>query len=398
MIDFARFWAAPEVFAEDDEPDEPAPGATPEALAAWDAEHGVRLPEPLRTAFQIQDGGDVRNTAIQVHPLAEIVPVDDDFWEWTELDEAEAPDRALVFEWGYANDCGGTILMNFNAGGPTGSPSVYYDFHGEQTSHVAGSIAQFFAEQLASDESPSIRWEEAEAQPDIIARETLTFDYGDAGPATLDQILARVGEGVALFARERTGSGESLTRTVLPLPLRSEMTSIQPLRPAPSATFSLHLYPSEPEGIRWAESTTDDDGRWKNSTGQGAPVFGSFEATDRARLETLRAELLGSEAAAQTRADEDRFAAEVRQLKTMTPQERQAAMLGRLMAMMPADQREALLSGSVDQAVQQVVDAAAADGIPPVLAEAAVAVRRRLAEALQRFGSPPTPPDPEHPG
>ena len=78
----------------------------------------MTLPEPIRTALGIRNGGSVRNTSIDVLPLDQIVPVDDDFWRRTEIDEDEAPDHALMFVFGHENEVGGTFLMNFNADGP----------------------------------------------------------------------------------------------------------------------------------------------------------------------------------------------------------------------------------------------------------------------------------------
>ncbi len=170
MIDFDRFWTDsnfPPGYEEEYGPPDAAdakapPGITAEEIAAWEREHGVTLPEPLCTALGLRDGGYVRNTSIAISPLAEIVPVDDDFWEWAGLDEDEAPDRSLVFAFGDETTSGARYLMNFNARGPHGAPSVYLDHHGESTDLVNESIGGHFEAELAASDEPGVNWSEAE--------------------------------------------------------------------------------------------------------------------------------------------------------------------------------------------------------------------------------------------
>src|SRR5262249_51199189 len=120
MINFERFWM------EGDDPymtpGETGPALTPDAIPAWEQVHGVTLPEPIRTALGLRNGGVVRNTPFQILPLEQIVPVDDDFWTFTEIEDDEAPDHGLMFVCGYELQTGATILMNFNAQGPEGPP------------------------------------------------------------------------------------------------------------------------------------------------------------------------------------------------------------------------------------------------------------------------------------
>src|SRR5216684_7546421 len=53
------------------------PRVTGKQIAAWERKHGVRLPEVLREAFARQDGGFVRENALRILPLAEIVNPDE---------------------------------------------------------------------------------------------------------------------------------------------------------------------------------------------------------------------------------------------------------------------------------------------------------------------------------
>ncbi|HEY2156001.1 MAG TPA: SMI1/KNR4 family protein, partial [Isosphaeraceae bacterium] len=201
MIDFDRFWMdRPDPYADEDADETEVPrGVTAEEIRAWEEEHRVTLPEPIRTALGRRNGGSVRNTSIEIRPLDQILPVDDDFWEWTEIDEDEAPDHALMFVFGDEAESGATILMNFNARGPEGPPSVYFDHHGESTYLVNETIAGFFEAQLAASDGPGVNWSEAEASRDVLARETIDLSSMHAGrPASKEQILAREGEALIL--------------------------------------------------------------------------------------------------------------------------------------------------------------------------------------------------------
>ena len=98
-------------------------------IAAWESQHGVRLPNLLRQVLGWQDGGYVRHTGIEIYSLKAIVPVDDDFWRFEEIPEAEAANHSLVFVSGSEYQVGGEFLLNFNANGPAGEPSVYVFFN-----------------------------------------------------------------------------------------------------------------------------------------------------------------------------------------------------------------------------------------------------------------------------
>ena len=257
MIDFTRFWTEDrttyqdQYFAPGAIDAEVNRGVTADAILAWERQYGVTLPEPIRTALGLRNGGCVRNTSVEVLPLAAIVPADDDFWDHTDIDEDEVPEHDLMFAFGSENESGGTFLMNFNANGPEGAPSVYIDYHGESSSLVSDTITEFFHAQLAASPGPSVDWSETEARRGItvIARETIDLSALYKGKAASeDQVLARVDDALVFFTREQSPSGTILTRTTLPLPLDEEAAEIEPHRPAPLATFALHLQPAD---SRW---------------------------------------------------------------------------------------------------------------------------------------------------
>jgi hypothetical protein len=331
----------------------------------------------------------VRNSSVEVLPLAAIVPADDDFWDRTDIDEDEVPDHDLMFAFGSENQSGGTFLMNFNANGPEGAPSVYIDYHGESSSLVSDTIAEFFDAQLAASPGPSVDWSETEAGRGItiIARETIDLSALYKGkPASEDLVLARVNEALVLFKREQSPCGTKLSRTTLPLPLEEEWAGIRPHRPGPLPTFVLHLQPAGSEGIIHEESRTEEDGLWKNSTQERTPIYSTFESTDRERLLALRTKLFGNEAATGLQVKENRQADLKKSLDGLPPNQRTAALLQAAMAMKQETDAEfaARFHGL-------------AGNVPPELAAASDAIRLRMEATAKQIQqkSDATPVDPE---
>jgi hypothetical protein len=382
MIDFERFWMEggrdydefeEEECVDEDELDaEAPPGASEQQIAAWEKKHRVKLPEVLRQALAMQNGGSVRNTSIDVLPLEQIEPVDEDFWEWTELDEEEAPKHDLMFAFGEESETGATLLMNFNARGPKGEPSVYFDHHGESTYLENETLFGFFQAMLASSETPSVDWSETE-RLEVVARESIQVagNYNGA-PASLDQVLGREGQTLVLFTREQSSEGECLTRTSLPLPLDSLWAEVKPYRPAPIPTFGLHLQPEETHDIIEQQSEKTDDGRWKNSTLRGAPIYVTFESTDRSRVEALRKELFGAAGAGRAQAKQDRQAQFEQTLDTLTPDQRIAAMMRVALAM--KDKMDLQFGAGLGDT----------SGMPPALAQAAQAMQKKMQQMVEK--------------
>jgi hypothetical protein len=393
MIDFNKFWVIGNSPYADDDGESPEegdsfvpPGVSADEILNWEQFHGVSLPEPIRTALCRRNGGFVRSAPIQILPLNEMVPVDDDFWEHTDIDEEEAPDHNLMFVFGYEMEVGGTYLMNFNAIGPRGAPSVYLDFHGEQTQLINKSLNVFFEKALASDAHPSVNWSEAERSATVIARETIDISSLHKGKrASQELVLLREGKTLVLFSRLRSPEGETLARTVLPLPLDSDWAEIDSYRPAPIGSFGLHLQPQDDDGIVQHQSTKDADGKWKNSTSRGVPIYVTFESKDRDRLRALRAQLLGDELADQAEAFEDEKTEVEGLLDKLTPDQRTAALLQAALKM--REEADRLFRAKFGDALPQT----------PGLADAADAMRLRLDQISDqvRQQSAANPPDPE---
>ncbi|MEO6812190.1 MAG: SMI1/KNR4 family protein [Isosphaeraceae bacterium] len=324
MIDPDQFW---------ERSDDARPGVTETQIQAWEQQQGVTLPTLLRETLTRQNGGLVRLGEIEIDPLREIRPVDEDFWDYTDIDDDEAPDHALVFSLG-SNDLGGQLLMNFNKDGRKGEPSLYlfYSDPGDATL-IADSLDEFFEAELAFDDEPAVDWSEWTENLAIVARETIDMSAPDEGKADMEQVLVRQDDALVLFTRTRFSKGENLEKTTLPLPLDPQWAEIRPLRPGVNPTFALHIQPKESDGILCVESFQIEDGRWKNTINEGAPIYVHFESSDRARLEALRTDLFGQAEAECAQAMQDREASLQAHLDSLPPEQRQAAMLQAAMTM-----------------------------------------------------------------
>jgi len=310
----------------------PGPGVSSEQIAAWESEHGVRLPEVLREALARQDGGFVRETQFRILPLAEIDNPDDEFWEYACYEEEEVPDRGLMFRFA-EDEFSGVYFLNFGVDGPEHEPSVFVH-HSDpgDMDHCSKSVTKFFSRMLETADSPSVDWSETGAL-EVIAKETIDLSPIHGGPAEKEQILGRHGRAIVLFTREQTPSARSYSKTTLPEPLLKQAAMLQPCRPAPAATHSLMLQPENIDNIVAIESTRTGDGRWKNSTSRGTPVCVLFESTDRGRLESLRRDLFGKKAADRAQAQEKHQQELQMTLDSLSPDERQTAMFQMMLQM-----------------------------------------------------------------
>lgn len=296
MIDPDQFW---------ERNDDARPGVTESQIQAWEQRRGVSLPALLRQILTRQNGGAVRLGEIDLDPLDEIKPVDEDFRDHTEIDD-DAPDHALVFTLG-GNDAGGRLLMNFNTNGPEGEPSLYLFYNdGCGSSLIGDSLDEFFEAELACDDEPAVDWSEWKQGMEVVARETIDLTYFEGDKAEMEQVLARQDNTLIMFKRTWSSKGEIRAKTTLPLPLDPQRTKIRPLRPGPNPMFALDIQPEEPERVLEVNSSRAVDGRWKNTTRDGTlMMYAWFEFNDRARLETLRTDLFGQTGAERAQAGPD---------------------------------------------------------------------------------------------
>ncbi len=382
MIDFDRFWG------DGDGP--AAPGVSEAQVQAWEARHQVALPAALRSALRRRDGGPVRGAEVEVLPLAEIQPADE---EYLRFDEDVDRDPALVFRFGTGTESGGDYLMDYNAGGPEASPSVYIHYNdGTGATLIKDSFDDFFERLAARSPGPHVDWSEAEPAQDVLARETVDLTAFHRAEAHLEQVLVRQGDSLVLYTREVSPQGEILSKTTLPLPIHGALAMVLRRRPAPNLTFGLHLQPEEHDGIVRLESRREGDAGWVNTKVEGAPVYVQFESADRDRLEALRGRLLGGSETQSSVAGPGRTASE----------DPSIASLKRLMELKEeADRRRAPLSGDpppppVDLAAvaalwkQRAIDASKRAGGPSAGRPPAPGATKRIEDA-------PPPSDDEHP-
>jgi hypothetical protein len=353
----------------------PGPGVTAEQLDAWEHENGVRLPDVLRQALQRQDGGFVRDSQFRILPLAEIAVPDEEFWEWASYKEEEVPDRRLVFRFAWNDEFGGSYHLNYNAQGPQQEPSVLVHHHDPgDLDRCAKSVTKFLARMLETSDTP-LAQASGTGNLETITQETIDLSAVLGPHAVLEQTLGRHAGALVLLTHEKTSEGERYTRTTLPEPLAGnafQAGAIASLRPAPTATYALHLQPQDTRGIVQVESQRTRDGRWKNSTLRGAPSYVHFESTDRGRLEALRRLLLGKEAAARAQAQQDQQDLLQQKLTALSPEEKHAA------AMQMFLQMQQQFGGG------PAMGAASPADLPPEVAALSELMNEKLREAMRR--------------
>jgi hypothetical protein len=189
-------------------------------------------------------------------------------------------------------------------------------------------MCAFFENALSSDVRQRVVWSEVDKSVSVIAREIVDLSSSFRHKhASEELVLLNEGEALVLFVRHVSPEGETLTRTTLPVPFDAAWAEISPYRPAPVATFGLHLQPETRDGIIQIQSAKDANGNWKNTTSRGVPIYVTFESKDRESLSALRAKLLGSEGADRAQAKADRQSQFESLLGTLSPNQRTAALL-----------------------------------------------------------------------
>jgi hypothetical protein len=372
--------------------DTDCPGVSAQDITVWEARHGVRLPQLLADVLTVQDGGCLGRDGVEIYPLAEMQPADEDWWEWVVYDledEIEGYDRSLVF-WLGTNEFGGEYLLDYNPNGRRGEPVVieHYSDPGD-AEVVADSLAGFFEALTARSETPLFDWHETEELDEVIAAETFDLSAAYGPGARVEQVLGRQGGKLVLFVHKVGEGEERFEKTVLPEPLDGDWYPIEAFRPAPSPSFALTLQPEDSDGILQVASTRRTDGEspgWRNQETEGAPVYVAFESAGRKKLEDLRTRLFGHKAAeAATRRDAAQEEMQ-RQFNALSEPDQQTAGLAMLMQM----------QGELTE-LTELGEMGDTSDMPPELAQIGALLQKKMDEAVRRTQEmiAANPPDPE---
>lgn len=268
-----------------------AAGATKAQVKAWETQHGVTLPKLLKKVLSEHDGGCVLGTMFRVLPLGEIVPADDEFWDFALVDDDEVVDHALVFPFAWDDELGGQYVLNFNAAGPNDEPSVMQNYSDPGDLNCAAkSLDKFFAKMLKVSGGPVFNWTDIESLA-VLADETIDDSYCRGPQATTRNVLAQDGECLVLFVHRTGADGERMEKTRLPLPLLADEMEIENRHDDQSGPWNLHLEPEDSDGIVQWESQLKSNGKWKNTETKGVPIYVEYESTDKKHLTVLQTQL-----------------------------------------------------------------------------------------------------------
>lgn len=309
MTDPLQFWS----------PDDESQGGSQlseQAIQDAATRLGVSFPDAFARLYSAQNGGRVRDEDLTLFPLptskgtggfgvvdsARFIAEDDEFARELVLEELGDPQLVVLI----AGDDGHTYhALDFNPNGPQGEPRVVWlDFECSEWSEVSPTFSQFVEELMQSDDECAVDLGEIKRLR-LVAHETIDYEYENGMRDRVDQHLCDAGNALILFVDNDSPDGLELSRVEIARPLDADSCIISPLRPAPHPTWMLMLHSEVEDGILWTSSRRTGDGRWKNGTCQGTPIYASFESSDKSRLKDLRTKLLGGDISERAAAQEE---------------------------------------------------------------------------------------------
>jgi hypothetical protein len=117
---------------------------TAEEIDEWQADFGVCLPVTLALALMLQNGGAVRDSAIEIEALTEFTPLDDEQWEgvWTG-DQTIGADRSRQFYIGESVGVG--VILDYSAGSEPRILLLHHSVARELRDHGIRSFEELLA-------------------------------------------------------------------------------------------------------------------------------------------------------------------------------------------------------------------------------------------------------------
>lgn len=270
-------------------------GLTKRQISDWEAQIGIALPKVLKPLFQVQNGGAVQYSDIQILPLEKIAPVETDFWTDAEYSRKLIADTSLVFRFAADRRRGDHhYFLNFNAKGRDGEPSVYHLYHDPGELRLfTKTVKAFFDKLIGVTDSPLADWSETERLETVLHQESMEWVVLGNLAVLQKTLLGRLNGNLFWYSMTDSGDTRSVTKVTLPEPLDKSWAMIRPTRPSPKM-YGLHLQPCNSDGIVSIESKQRDDGFWKNEIDHGVPHHITVESTSLERLEQLKRTLFGS--------------------------------------------------------------------------------------------------------
>ena len=295
------------------------PGVTLEQLDKWQSSTGVKLPQFLCEALLVQNGGKIRYSEVEIHPLQKFTIPDEDFWEFAETDGFKRSERCFEFAVD-TQDGRPFYLLRFRA---KGAPTVHHHYNDGSVYETAATIEGFLKDLVLVDAKPAVDWSEIKSLDEVVFHEKTTTKQGRS-KTTVECVVGRRGGKLFHYRHEISEEEEIYVKERFSEPLDADEAHIQsyPIGPV----YGLMLRSKKRNGTLEVQSHRMADGTWKN--GDSGDASTDVQSADRERLVQLRRQLLGKKGAAKAEAFDQNMG--------------EWATLGQKVQEMPKDSRKAI--------------------------------------------------------
>lgn len=294
-------------------------GVTPKELDKWQKSNGVKLPQFLREALLVQNGGKIRYSDIEIHPLQKFTIPDEDFWDFAETDGFKRSEQCFEFATD-TSDGRPFYVLRYKA---KGEPTVHHHYNDGSVYKTAPRIEDFFKDLIVVDAKPAVDWSEIKTLDKVLFQEKTMMKLGRS-KTTVECVVGRRGGKLFHYRHEISEAEEIYVKERFSEPLDADEAHIQTYPGGP--VYALRLYSKKCDGNVQVQSHRMADGTWKNRDAGNAST--DVQSADRERLVQLRRQLLGKKGATKAEAFDQSMG--------------EWAALGQKVQEMPKDSRKAV--------------------------------------------------------
>lgn len=285
------------------------PGVDEAGFQAFESHHGITLPPFLKEMYRLQNGGRIQNAEqeLVLLPLGTPDPIfgrmrsledyanadgpsslTSIYLDWIE-EEFKDPARVIVIA-----SYHGHVVYALDFGSPKSDkePSVVaLDFEGVDKDKVAPTFEKWIKKLSKVSSGPAVNWNEIEKYEVLYRSNFQSFRTLDGTPELIENVLCKSGERSLIYFEKKEWKGQVtiLNRCSFENEVIGLWFKVNKFRPDPNGTFTLHLQPTDSDGIRWVMDELKSGNRWKTRKTKGGPVYCTVESQDRDSLESLAA-------------------------------------------------------------------------------------------------------------